>query len=1019
MQAICTDSILVFDLNFVTTGTPPQAEVGPNYGCVAPQPNPSWFYFEVATSGDINMQMTCTQDIDYVIWGPFADLADAQSNCGNLGVAPNPGPVDCNALGGINNNNPTITGATAGEVYVMMVTNFSNQQTSFELTQTSGLGGTDCSIVVPPCVGVPGTFNLTKNGMPTAAPISLCKDESFGIFSNGDYTLPLDTISTANGGDSIYSAQLMFLLYTALPTGGDPSVDPGYTGVIIPSDTIMDSNVLNSYILDSLNVNCDTVYFVPVSGDDGIGANFNTPGVGDNGQTNYDLDGNGCFQLGTPIQVIYNCRLSVNGNILCTPNNNTINVNVNNGNGDVYGFTYGAGILSEDTVQSPTTVSLSNLMHLDSYKLVFVDEAGCTDSIEGDFSLPQFVNIDLFAAGDCNSLGLVAVEGDPLSGNGGGLSSITMVNNTTGVAVVETNTIPLDSLAAGAGTAVTIILTDAVGCSTDSTVSIPNATDSLATTLTVNGVSCHNGNDGSASIVATVIELATGQPSGTPITSILWISPTGVQTGGTAVDDTITDIESGQWFVTVTDATGCVTTIGFTVDNPAPLNLNNTVVGDPVCPQTPGGSIAVQVVGGTTPYTYSVKDISGTEYISSPTINAANALFAGTYIITVTDGNGCESTISKTIVDPPLIDAAFNIKNVNCYGDSTGAITVATVVNGLAPYQYIWVTPGLPSPPTTSLTAGNLPAGTYNLTILDANSCENSWDFTITEADSIDLGLTVRSSFCRTASFQVGNGVLTTQASGGTGTLDYEWTELSTGNTSPNSTWAGRNPGEYRIIVTDGLGCTKTKFVQMDSVNPIASFDVTSPDFTTPGIYEGTEPLDVTFENTSLFFSDSLNPQSDTIFQWSFFANGTTDQQNWFFTFDYDEKVDTVYDGEQTYLACLVAKNFNDCVDTTCVEIISFKKPEFIAPNVFTPGEEPNNEFFFPAAGVAEIKATVYNRYGVPVFEFNDITDEWDGTHFRNGSECADGVYFYTYEVEFTNGESDSGQNTVTLVRKK
>ena len=1013
MSPICTDSVLVFPLNYVTSGIPPQAEVGPNYGCCVPQPNPSWFYFEISTAGDVNMTLSCTQDIDYVIWGPFADLATAQGQCGSLGVAPNPGPIDCNALGGVNNNSPTITGANVGEVYVMMVTNFSNQNTTFELTQSSGSGGTDCSIVIPPCVGDPGTFTLTKNGLPTVSPISLCAGETYGIFSNGDYTLPTDTISTANGGDSIYSAQLMFLLYTSMPSGPDPLVDPGYTGIIIPSDTIVDANLLSSYILDSLNVNCDTVYFVPVSGDDGIGANGNMVGTGDNGQVNFDLDSNGCYGLGTPIQVIYNCALSVNGNILCTPTDNTISINVNGGAGDVYAFTYADGILSDDTIQSPATVSLSNLMHLDTFNLAFVDEAGCMDSLSGEFFLPQFVNVDLFAAGDCNSLGLVAAEADPLSGNGG-VVSITMNG------VVETMTVPFDTLAAGSGTAVTIILTDAAGCTSDSTVSVPNATDSLAVNISTSAVSCNGGNDGTASVSAVVIDLATGQPSGTPIVSYLWISPTGVQFGGTAVDDTLTGMISGQWFVTITDATGCSTTLPLTINNPAPLNLNNTIVGNPTCPQTPTGSIVIATLGGVTPYTYSVVDLNGTEFLSNPSLNVANVLFAGTYIITVTDANGCATTISRTLVDPPLIDAAFNIKNVNCYGESTGSITAATVVNGVAPYNFYWVTPGLPNVPTTSQVANNLPAGTYSLTIVDDNGCENSWDFTITESDSIRFAeLNVQSAFCRTEGFQTGNGVLSVSGDGGGGNFTYEWKELSTGNTKNTSTWAGRNPGTYQITITDNLGCIKTTTVEMDSVNPQAIFTVTSDGFDVPGILEGTEPLKVTLKNESIYFANPNNPNADTIFQWTFFRNSPDGDENWFFTYDIDDKVDTTYEGEQIFDVCLIAKNYNDCADTNCVQIICHSIPVLIAPNVFTPGEVPNNEFFFPAVGMKDFKCSVFNRYGVEVFEFNDISEKWDGNRMGSDSPCADGVYFYTYTGESTNGTLYEGQGTVTLIRKK
>ena len=64
-------------------------------------------------------------------------------------------------------------------------------------------------------------------------------------------------------------------------------------------------------------------------------------------------------------------------------------------------------------------------------------------------------------------------------------------------------------------------------------------------------------------------------------------------------------------------------------------------------------------------------------------------------------------------------------------------------------------------------------------------------------------------------------------------------------------------------------------------------------------------------------------------------------------------------------------------------------------------------------------KADFFNRYGVLVYQFNDATDQWDGTNIKNGNNCADGTYFYTYEAMSTNGTPFSGEGTVTLIRNK
>ncbi|MCB0516361.1 MAG: gliding motility-associated C-terminal domain-containing protein [Bacteroidetes bacterium] len=123
---------------------------GNNYSCgsgawqtVFTQPNAAWFYFTISESGSINIDLTNTNnvDVDFVCWGPFSDLPTALSNCGALSNS-----VDCSY-------NPQATeylnlsSAVVGQVYLLMITNFSNQPTQIIAEQTSGTGATDCSIV--------------------------------------------------------------------------------------------------------------------------------------------------------------------------------------------------------------------------------------------------------------------------------------------------------------------------------------------------------------------------------------------------------------------------------------------------------------------------------------------------------------------------------------------------------------------------------------------------------------------------------------------------------------------------------------------------------------------------------------------------------------------------------------------------------------------------------------------------------------------------------------------------------
>lgn len=145
MEPICTDA----GVNFQANSNGPNASTidpGNNYGCLFTSPNPSWFYLEISDAGNIIMSLTAPSDIDFIIWGPYPDLATAQATCGN-----HQNIVDC-SFSATANETPEILNAQVGQVYVLLVTNYANQVQNISLTQTSGTGGTDCTILQPECL---------------------------------------------------------------------------------------------------------------------------------------------------------------------------------------------------------------------------------------------------------------------------------------------------------------------------------------------------------------------------------------------------------------------------------------------------------------------------------------------------------------------------------------------------------------------------------------------------------------------------------------------------------------------------------------------------------------------------------------------------------------------------------------------------------------------------------------------------------------------------------------------------
>lgn len=144
MTPICSDTPTTFS---ASTGGTAASVANPlnNYGCLFTSPNPSWYYIKLQTGGTISIDMTAGSDIDFALWGPFANLADALTNCTNGYGA----PIDCSySISATEQAN--VTGAVAGQVYVLLVTNYADVAQVIDLN--SGTGNTaltDCSIVLP------------------------------------------------------------------------------------------------------------------------------------------------------------------------------------------------------------------------------------------------------------------------------------------------------------------------------------------------------------------------------------------------------------------------------------------------------------------------------------------------------------------------------------------------------------------------------------------------------------------------------------------------------------------------------------------------------------------------------------------------------------------------------------------------------------------------------------------------------------------------------------------------------
>ncbi|HYD21862.1 MAG TPA: gliding motility-associated C-terminal domain-containing protein [Flavipsychrobacter sp.] len=331
----------------------------------------------------------------------------------------------------------------------------------------------------------------------------------------------------------------------------------------------------------------------------------------------------------------------------------------------------------------------------------------------------------------------------------------------------------------------TCTITDAANATVTDTVSITSLSTQVVSTVLASSAATCGQQNGSISVSAS---------GGTPGYTYQW-SPYG-GTGSTAFN-----LGGGTYTCIVTDANGCSDTVSTSLQQTPAFTLSMLVV-NPNCYGQSTGSATVTLTGGTQPFTYL--------WNNGQTTQTATNLAAGTYSVTVTDGNGCTGTASVTINQPPLLTAsiASSINN-NCFGLNMATATVSAT-GGTPGYTYLWSTG------QTSATASGLSAGTHTVTVTDTKGCTTTATVTITQPPLLNLTTTsINNTSCAQS-----NGSATVSASGGTPGYTYSWSPYGGTGTSASNLGAGL----FIVTVTDTKGCTDTVHITISTSTALTVF---------------------------------------------------------------------------------------------------------------------------------------------------------------------------------------------------
>ncbi len=629
-------------------------------------------------------------------------------------------------------------------------------------------------------------------------------------------------------------------------------------------------------------------------------------------------------------------------NILCYDDNNgSITVTPSGG---TPGYTYlwdGGSTLTDSTATG---------LSAGTYNITVTDNNGCKSF--GSISLTEPDSLNSTIVG-INTLCYGSSDGQAIVSSSGGTG-----NHTYEWFDTSTND-TITGLSAGIPYYATI--TDVNGCFIIDSIEIGEP-DSLIINSYTTDATC-GGSDGMAYVIVTG-----GTGSGTYTYN--WINSIGTQI---SITDTANYLSFGDYMVYVNDANGCNDSLPVQIYNLGGGSITVDYINNVLCFGDNDGEIVVTLTNGTPDFTFywSTNDT----VITSSYTDTLSYLAAGNYSVTIIDANDCQADTNITITGPTsALVTTYTVINVSCYGDSTGQIHMNTT-GGTVPYTYIWAPNGYTE--GDSIYSG-LPAGTYSVTITDANAC-SIIEPKIDVGEPIELTMTLNEF--SPACYGDTTGKVEVIVYGGTIPYNYAWYNANWSNVITDSVLTNVVAGSYSLTVTDAHSCT---------VLDIAT------------IYDPTEITVVIEDTIEADYTGSIeltvsggNPPY--IFVWS------------------NESTDKDILGLESGIYIVTITDGNLCTIIDSVEIII----PLIIPTLFTPNKDGfNDEWRITNIDEYEdISIEIFNRWGDLVFTFSGNGEKysnspWDGKY--GGADIPMGSYVYIIDLK---NETDPYNGVISVKR--
>jgi hypothetical protein len=493
----------------------------------------------------------------------------------------------------------------------------------------------------------------------------------------------------------------------------------------------------------------------------------------------------------------------------------------------------GGTIYAWNTTPAQNTATATGLA-AGTYTVTVTTGSSCSTTSTVTITEPS-IPLSVTTGSQTNVLCFGSSTGAVTATGAGGTGTITYKWSVTSTpSMIISSTATATGLAAGS---YTVTATDANSCTAVTSVTITQPTSAVSVTIPSSmNVDCRGNATGSATALGT---------GGTGTITYKWsVTATPMTSISTAATASL--LAAGSYTVTATDANSCTATASVTITQPLVALSVTASIATPIPCFGGSGSATAVGAGGTSGYTY--------KWSTTPlqtTATATGLTVAGSpYTVTVTDANGCTSTVSQPITQPNAITAtaAAIIPTLNnptflaikCFGDATGSATV-TANGGTGILSYAWSGTDYLSavyPVTSGQTITGLKAGTYTVTVSDANSCTSTGAVSTVVLTQPGSGLTLalatailpatnpNNPSCTTGQGTLNDGNGTVSASGGTLAspfmYHYNWGS-GNGSTPMAGFNSGLTIGSYTVTVTDDNGCSATVPVVLSARTPVVA----------------------------------------------------------------------------------------------------------------------------------------------------------------------------------------------------